>query len=83
MLTDNNQAINEIYNVACGDRTSLNQLWDSINFIAGKDLKPIYGSDRSGDIRDSLANVEKAANAFDYHPLIKLELGLERTFASF
>lgn len=83
MLTNNNKAVNQIYNVACGDRTSLNQLWESINIIAGKNLKPIYGADRSGDIRDSLANVDKAANAFDYHPLIKLELGLEKTFTSF
>ena len=66
MLTNNNEAVNQTYNVACGDRTSLNQLWESINSIAGKHLKPIYGVDRLGDIRDSLANVNKAAKAFDY-----------------
>ena len=83
MLTDNEAAVNQIYNIACGDRTSLNQLWESINTIAGKKIAAIYGENRSGDIRDSLANIDKATNAFGYNPAIKLMAGLEKTFDSF
>ena len=51
------KAGNEVYNIACGDRVSLNTLWNSLETVSEKKLKPNFGPDRRGDVRDSLANI--------------------------
>jgi UDP-N-acetylglucosamine 4-epimerase len=76
LFTDNRQAINEIYNVACGDRTSLTQLWKMICEVLGKDITPDYGPIREGDIPHSLASIEKAKAFLGYHPDINVFEGL-------
>lgn len=77
LLTENEEAINQVYNVACGDRTSLNKLWELICEIQNKKIKPIYRENRNGDIRDSLANIEKIETLLNYKPLYNLKQGLE------
>ena len=47
-------AVNEVFNVAYGNRISLNTLWNDLQTISGKTIKPIYGPPRKGDVRDSL-----------------------------
>jgi len=74
------KAGNEVYNIACGDRVSLNTLWDSLQKISGKTIQPNFGPDRRGDVRDSLANISKANDLIGYDPLFDIYKGLDVTF---
>jgi UDP-N-acetylglucosamine 4-epimerase len=80
LFTDNKEAINEVYNIACGEQTSLNELFQNIKQIAGSDLVPIYGPERAGDVKHSLANISKATNFLGYYPEVTIKEGLKATF---
>ncbi|MES2732825.1 MAG: SDR family oxidoreductase [Bacteroidota bacterium] len=82
-LFSEEKALNQVYNVAVGDRTSLNQLFELLKKHAGSTLTAIYGSDRPGDIRDSLANIDKGRQLLGYEPEIHIEEGLQRTWEWF
>jgi UDP-N-acetylglucosamine 4-epimerase len=69
----------EVFNIACGDKTSLNQLWNILAEKSGNGLKPTYMPPRQGDIRNSLADIDKAARLLQYKPLFNIEAGLEIT----
>lgn len=69
----------EVINIACGERISLNQLVDKINKILGTDIKPLYDKPRLGDIRHSLASIEKAKKLLGYKVSVKFEEGLKKT----
>lgn len=69
----------EVINIACGERISLNQLVDKINKILGTDIKPLYDKPRIGDIRHSLASIEKAKKLLGYKVNVKFEEGLRKT----
>lgn len=79
----NTDAINQIYNVACGTQTSLNQLWDLVKEISGVQKAPIHGPSRPGDIPHSLADISKAKLLLHYKGDIHLREGLERAFAHY
>jgi UDP-N-acetylglucosamine 4-epimerase len=83
LLTQESKNINQIYNVACGDRTTLNQLWDIINSINTTDIKPSYKEARTGDIKDSLADISKSKTLLGYYPRISVTDGLRQTFNAF
>lgn len=70
----------EAVNIACGDRTTLNDLWNGICAAANFNQPAIYGPERTGDVRHSLADVSKAKVLFDYEPTIKLKEGLAIAF---
>ena len=76
------ESINQIYNVACGERISLNELWKAINELARKSINPIYRESRLGDVRNSLASIEKAKNYLNYEPVLNLYEGLKKTIES-
>lgn len=80
LLTDNKAAVNQVYNIACGERTDLTQLWQAICQIVEKNIDPIYGPQRAGDIPHSLADVSKAEKLLGYNPVIKVADGLKRSF---
>lgn len=71
----------DVVNVACGGMTSLNQLWKMISNSVGVDIKPNYAPARKGDIKHSLASIEKASQLFGYEPLIEMKDGLSETIA--
>lgn len=73
-------AINEIYNVAYGERTTLNQLWDYIQEAASININPIYGPYRPGDIPHSLAEIAKAKTHLKYNPQVDVKSGLKKAF---
>jgi len=83
LFTDNGDAINEIYNVACGDRTDLNELWSYICSVSGSQVAAIHGPARVGDIPHSLASIDKAADRLDYKPQITIKEGLKNTYSWF
>ncbi|MBD0314806.1 MAG: GDP-mannose 4,6-dehydratase, partial [Microcoleus sp. T3-bin5] len=73
------EAINQVYNVAVGDRTSLNQLFSILNNKIGSSVTATYAPPRAGDIRDSLADISKARRLLGYDPQVRFEQGLELT----
>ena len=73
----------EVVNVACGERTSLNQLIGYIGNIAGVRMDPEYRPARAGDVRDSLADIRAAREAIGYEPIVDVRDGLKRTFEAF
>jgi UDP-N-acetylglucosamine 4-epimerase len=78
LFTENSDALNEVYNIACGERTDLNELWQYICETVGVEIEAIHGSNRPGDIPHSLADVSKAGKKFGYAPKIKVKEGLEK-----
>jgi len=81
LFTENKEAVNQIYNVACGERTSLNQLWEMICEVTGCTVKANHGPNRTGDIPHSLADVGKAKKLMGYKGEILLKEGFERSFS--
>ena len=78
----NSKALNQIYNVAHGERTTLNQLFAYIRELAGRydkeilGIEPVYGPARAGDIPHSLASIEKAKKLLGYSPTLNVKDGL-------
>lgn len=77
LFTANSDAVNEIYNVACGQRTTLAELWNMICEVSGKIILPKYGPIREGDIPHSLASIEKARQFLGYNPKVSVFDGLK------
>jgi UDP-N-acetylglucosamine 4-epimerase len=85
MLTSNPEALNTVYNVAYGDRTTLIQLTEILkNALISYDttIQEVaieYGSERVGDVPHSLASIEKATTLVGYTPKYDLEKGVEES----
>ena len=83
-MTENNEAIDQVYNVALNDRTSLNELHRMIQDkimqrVPGIEIKePIYRDFRPGDVRHSQASVDKAHKLLEYRPKYKISEGLDK-----
>ncbi|HEU4472521.1 MAG TPA: SDR family oxidoreductase [Flavisolibacter sp.] len=73
-------AVNTVYNIAFGEQTSLNQLFETIKEIAGSDLAPRYGPERTGDVKHSLADISKARQLLGYQPATSVKEGLKIAF---
>jgi len=73
-------AINKVYNIAVGESTSLNQLFFYLQGLSNSTITPQYVQERSGDIRNSLADISKAQQLLAYHPAIRIEEGLKITY---
>ncbi|MDD2413195.1 MAG: LPS biosynthesis protein WbpP, partial [Bacteroidales bacterium] len=77
------EAINQVYNVACGERTTLNQMVEAlIEFMSEYDPKiknaeVIYGLNRKGDVPHSLASIDKIQTKMNYQPLYSFKEGLK------
>ena len=69
----------ETVNIACGDRTSLNDVLRLIGKETGTKLEPQYQPTRAGDVRDSLADIRAAKELLGYEPKVRLHEGLRRT----
>ena len=82
LSTNAPDALNQVYNVAYGERTTLNELFEALRSQFGKfdpaitTLKPIYGPNRPGDIPHSLAGIEKARRLLGYNPEFSVGEGL-------
>jgi UDP-N-acetylglucosamine 4-epimerase len=83
MLTDNEAAFKKVYNVAVGEKFTVNQLYKTCKTQLGSDFKATYREPRAGDIRDSLADISLAKNLLGYQPTKKFEDGLIETIDFF
>ena len=81
---DNEDAANQVYNVAFGQRTTLNELFELIRervqekFPHASDVEPVYRDFRPGDVRHSLADISKARNLLGYEPEYSVRTGLDK-----
>jgi len=83
ITTKNPEAINKVYNVAFGDRTTLNDLTKYLKEFLSQydpkiaDIDVIYGSFREGDVLHSQADIEKAKKLLNYNPKYSMKNGLK------
>ncbi len=83
ITTENKEALNQVYNTAVGDRTTLVQLTDLLKKYLSKhdakiaDVDIVHGPNRKGDIPHSLASVEKAKKLLNYNPTHTIDNGIE------
>jgi nucleoside-diphosphate-sugar epimerase len=69
----------EVFNIATNGRISLNELLATLKRITGSTVDATYGERRSGDVRDSQADISKAERLLGYRPTVRLEEGLLKT----
>ena len=84
--TNDTQALNQIYNVAVGDRTSLNDLYQIITKEIAKhqnikDLNPVYRDFRDGDVLHSQADISKAKKLLGYKPTHNIRNGIKSSIS--
>jgi UDP-N-acetylglucosamine/UDP-N-acetylgalactosamine 4-epimerase len=88
-LTVNSKALNTVYNIACGESVTLNDLAVLLRDILKRydpgveSVEVQYGPARKGDIKESVASIEKAETLLGYKPLVKMREGLTLTAESF
>ena len=70
----------EVINIAVGQRTTLNQLWQMLCELSGNDIQPAYKPERKGDVRHSLADISKAEAFIQYKPQYSIKEGLGLTY---
>lgn len=76
------KAPGEVINIACGERYTLIELVQMINQVMGKNIEPKFAPDRAGDVKHSLAGIEKAKDILGYKVRVGFKEGLERTVQS-
>src|SRR5215471_6884917 len=69
----------QVFNVACGERITVNSMLHQINAILNKTIEPVYAETRAGDIKHSQADITRAKEHLGYEPKVSFEEGLRRT----
>lgn len=67
------------FNIACGESLDLLQLVAAINRVLGTKIEPIFDPPRTGDVRDSLADISQATQVLGYKPVVDFDEGLRRS----
>jgi UDP-glucose 4-epimerase len=80
---ESRQGIGEVFNVACGRASTLNQLAGWLNEALGTALLPVYEPPRPADIRHSYASIRRAEAFLGYRPQVDVREGLRQTAAWF
>lgn len=86
-LADNCEAVNQIYNVAVNERTSLNQLYEMVRGLLVEKFphlrthRPTYADFRRGDVRHSQADISKAGEMLGFEPTHRIDKGLKQAMA--
>lgn len=75
----NPEAFGKAYNVACGNTSTLTQIWERIKEISGCHTNAVYGEQRKGDILQSLADISLAKEHLNYHPVVDVNSGLVKS----
>lgn len=69
----------EVINIACGNSSSIIDLVHELNMLLGTEIVPVHSEPRSGEIKHSCADIQKAARLLDYFPRVNFKDGLQRT----
>lgn len=83
LAADAEGAVGEVFNVACGQRVSLNDIVDRLAKLMGKEIEPVNTDPRPGDVPHSLADISKAQRVLGYEPTVNFDDGLQRTFLDY
>ncbi|MCU0640130.1 MAG: NAD-dependent epimerase/dehydratase family protein, partial [Candidatus Krumholzibacteria bacterium] len=73
------KAAGQMVNVACGEHYTLNELFQQLCGLTGKNVKPLYADPRAGDVRHSHADISRAKDLFGYKVDVSFAEGLEKT----
>ena len=76
LFVENEEAINQLYNVACGFQVTLNEIITELQKNTGKSIRITYGSQRSGDVKHSRADITKITRLLNYEPKVHFAEGL-------
>jgi UDP-glucose 4-epimerase len=68
-----------VYNIACGGRYTLNQLFAALRDRIGGNIEPVYGPARPGDVKHSMAAIERIQKELGYNVGVSFEEGIDRT----
>ena len=77
------RGVGDVFNIAAWQRTTLNELVDSLRTLLGSDLEPRYVAERLGDVKHSGADIGLAREVLGYQPPVSFEVGLRRTVEFF
>jgi UDP-N-acetylglucosamine 4-epimerase len=80
LFTKNEEAINQVYNIAVGEKTTLLELFEKLRDISGASIAAIHGPTRTGDVRHSMADIGKARELLGYEPDFDIDKGLAEAF---
>jgi UDP-N-acetylglucosamine 4-epimerase len=80
VFTEKLEAINQVYNVACGEMVSLIEIIDQLKQLSGMSIDPILKPERAGDIKQSLADIQKIRTSLGYEPKVYFRDGLVKTY---
>src|SRR5688572_7031050 len=80
-LTEEPHALNQAYNIAVGENTSLNRLLEIVASLLGVQVAPVYRPFRPGDVRHSLADISQARKLLGYRPTHSLTSGLREALS--
>jgi UDP-glucose 4-epimerase len=83
LACDAPEAAGEAINIACGQRISLLDLLKEIGRITGRHIEPRFDPARPGDVKHSLASIQKAERLLGFVPSVTFDQGLERTIEYF
>jgi nucleoside-diphosphate-sugar epimerase len=72
-------AFGEVFNVGAAHRISVNELWRRISALLGATVEARHAPPRAGDVRDSLASLERVRALLGYEPVVMLDEGLRET----
>ncbi|MFZ4428109.1 MAG: SDR family oxidoreductase [Saprospiraceae bacterium] len=76
LFTDNPDALNQTYNIACGAQMTLLDLYAVLQELSGTSIPPVFEPARPGDVRHSLADISKARQSLGYRPAVGIREGL-------
>lgn len=79
LATKATSGLGETFNIACGQRVTINELAKNLTKILNLAIKPVHLDPRAGDVRHSLADISKAQSCLGYEPKINFEEGLRLT----
>lgn len=80
LFTTKEESLNQVYNVACGEQTSLNELVETLRQISGKQIDAAYGPERPGDVKHSRADITKIRTLLNYKPSVFFDEGIRRIY---
>lgn len=72
-------AAGKVFNIACGRRTTLNELVEKLNNILGTGIEPVYTHPQPGDVKHSMADISLARKVLGFEPEFGFEDGLRKT----
>ncbi len=79
MFCDNKEIFGKVFNIALGEKISVNELFRALKKITGSSLNPTHRGERQGDVKNSLADISSARSLFGYQPVVRVDDGLAVT----